>query len=436
MTRVTAMSRRTFQSLAIRNYRLFFAGQAVSQTGTWMQSVAQAWLVLRLTDSGSAVGIVTGLQFLPMLLGGVWAGAVVDRADKRRVLITTQAGMALVSLGLAAVVAADAAELWMVYVAAFLFGSVNALDVPARQSFVTEMVGQDSLPNAIALNSAIFNGTRVVGPALGAFFILGADLWLCFLFNAVSYGAVILALRAMRTDELQRSAVVTRQPGQIRAGLRYVWSSAERRWILILVAVVGTFAFNFAVVLPLLARDTFDAGPGTFGLLSSAMGVGAFVGALASAGFGRPSLGRLVRSCAVTAVCMLASAAAPTLVIELVVLALLGAAVITFMTTANALLQLGSDPDMRGRVMALYALVFIGSTPFGGPLVGWVSEEFGPRFGLALGGVASVAAAVTAIVVFRNARWDDDGPGIAVDPAAVAADTADAGVPGTASAAA
>ncbi|MBW3669865.1 MAG: MFS transporter, partial [Actinobacteria bacterium] len=303
-----AVSRRTFRSLGVRNYRLFFVGQVVSQTGTWMQSVAQAWLVLRLTDSGSAVGIVTGLQFLPMLLAGVWGGALVDRADKRRVLIATQACMGSVSLGLALAAAGDAAELWMVYVAAFLFGSVNVLDVPARQSFVTEMVGSDGLPNAIALNSAIFNGTRVVGPALAGFLILGADLWLCFLFNAVSYAAVIVALVAMRTEELTRTAVVGREPGQIRAGLRYVWSSVERRWILILVAVVGTFSFNFAVVLPLLARDTFDAGAGTFGLLSASMGVGAFVGALASAGFGRPSPVRLVRTCTATAVLMVASA--------------------------------------------------------------------------------------------------------------------------------
>jgi MFS family permease len=329
----------------------------------------------------------------------------------------------------------------MVYVAAFLFGSVNVLDVPARQSFVTEMVGPQGLPNAIALNSATFNGTRVLGPALAGFLIVGADLWLCFLFNAVSYGAVILALVAMRTEELQRNAVVQREPGQIRAGLRYVWSSVERRWILILVAVVGTFAFNFGVVLPLLARDTFDGGAGTFGLLSASMGVGAFVGALASAGFGRPAPARLVRACSATAVCMLASAVAPTLLAELVVLTLLGGAVIVFMTTANALLQLGSEPAMRGRVMALYALVFIGSTPIGGPLVGWVSEELGPRFGLALGGVASAVAAGAGIVVFRNARWDHDHPGAAVDPtvvdpAVVAADTSDAGVPGAATAAA
>lgn len=421
MTRVTAVSRRTFRSLRVRNYRLFFVGQVVSQTGTWMQSVAQAWLVLRLTDSGSAVGIVTGLQFLPMLLAGVWGGALVDRADKRRVLIATQACMGSVSLGLALIAAGDAAELWMVYVAAFLFGSVNVLDVPARQSFVTEMVGPHGLPNAIALNSAIFNGTRVVGPALAGFLILGADLWLCFLINAVSYAAVIVALVAMRTEELTRTAVVAREPGQIRAGLRYVWSSMERRWILILVAVVGTFAFNFAVVLPLLARDTFGAGAGTFGLLSASMGVGAFVGALATAGFGRPSPARLVRACTATAVLMVASAAAPTLLVELVVLALLGGAVITFMTTANALLQLGSEPAMRGRVMALYALVFIGSTPVGGPLIGWVSEELGPRFGLALGGAASVVAAVMGIVVFRNAAVDSEGPGVQTDSAVAAA---------------
>jgi MFS family permease len=403
MTRVKAMSRRTFQSLAVRNYRLFFFGQLVSLTGTWMQGVAQAWLVLRLTGSGVAVGTVTGLQFLPMLLGGAWGGVIADRVDKRKALMAAQAAMALVALALAVVTVTEVVELWMVYLAAVLLGVANMIDTPTRQAFVTEMVGPVGLPNAIGLNSALFNGSRVIGPAVAGFLITGAGLWICFLLNAVSYVAVIGALRAMRPDELYRSERVRREPGQVRAGLRYVWSSLERRWTLIMVAAVGTFAFNFAVVLPLLARYTFDGDAGVFGMFSSSMGAGALVGALAAAALGRPSPALLVWACSATAVLMLGAAAAPTLAVEVVVLALLGAAVITFMTTANAMLQLGSEPAMRGRVMALYALVFLGSTPVGGPVVGWVAEQYGPRAGLAVGAVAAVVASVSGAIVFRRA---------------------------------
>ena len=426
MTRVKAVSRRTFRSLAVRNYRLFFAGQLVSLTGTWMQTVAQAWLVLRLTGSGVAVGTVTGLQFLPMLLAGPWGGVVADRVDKRKALVATQVSMGVVSLVLAVVTATGVVELWMVYAAAFVFGAANVVDTPTRQAFVTEMVGPSGLPNAIGLNSALFNGSRVIGPAVAGFLITGAGLWICFLANAVSYVAVIAALLAMRTDELFLSERAPREPGQVRAGLRYVWASKERRWTLLMVAAVGTFGFNFAVVLPLLARYTFDGDAGVFGLLSSAMGVGALAGALGAAALGRPSPRLLVGACAATAGLMLAAAAAPTLAVEVVVLALLGGAVITFMTTANALLQLGSEPAMRGRVMALYALVFLGTTPLGGPVVGWVAERFGPRAGLAVGGVAAVGAAVAGAVVFRRTAADTPAPagsgvgpgGVPVEPAA------------------
>ncbi|HEX9970369.1 MAG TPA: MFS transporter [Acidimicrobiales bacterium] len=411
MTRVKAVSRRTFQSLAVRNYRLFFVGQLVSLTGTWMQSVAQAWLVLRLTGSGVAVGTVTGLQFVPMLLAGAWGGVVADRVDKRKALVMTQVAMGVVALALAVVTVTDVVELWMVYLAAVLLGAANVVDTPTRQAFVTEMVGPAALPNAIGLNSALFNGSRVVGPAVAGLLITGAGLWICFLVNAVSFVAVIVALLAMRPDELYRSEPVPREPGQVRAGLRYVWSSLERRWTLLMVAAVGTFAFNFAVVLPLLARYTFEGDAGLFGLLSSAMGVGALAGALAAAAMGRPSPALLVAACSATALLMLAAAAAPTLAVEVVVLALLGGAVITFMTTANALLQLGSEPAMRGRVMALYALVFLGSTPIGGPVVGWVAEHFGPRAGLAVGGIAAVAASVAGAVVFRRAARQVGLPG-------------------------
>lgn len=423
MTRVWAVSRRTFASLSIRNYRLFFWGQLVSMTGTWMQSVAQGWLVLRLTGSGVAVGTVTGLQFLPMLLAGAWGGVIADRVDKRRALIATQVSMAVVAAVLAVLTVTDVVELWRVYLAAFVMGCANVIDTPTRQAFVTEMVGREGLPNAIGLNSAVFNGSRVVGPAVAGSLIVGVGLWTCFLVNALSFLAVIGGLLAMRVDELHRGAPVPRQPGQVRAGLRYVWASTERRWTILLVAAVGTFGFNFGVVLPLMARFTFGRGAGTFGLMTAVMGLGSLVGALATAARSRPSSTRvLVAACGVTGVTMLAAAAAPTLALELVMLALVGAAVITFMTTANSILQLGSEPAMRGRVMALYALVFLGSTPIGGPIVGWLSEAFGPRYGLgAGGGVALAASAVGAVALRRRGagRVEETTAGpLPVEPAA------------------
>lgn len=422
MTRVKALSSRTFRSLAIRNYRLFFAGQLVSLTGTWMQSVAQAWLVLRLTDSGAAVGMVTGLQFVPMLVAGAWGGAVADRVDKRKALVAVQSGMATIALAMAVVTATGVVELWMVYVAAFLLGCATVIETPTRQAFVTEMVGPESLPNAIGLNSALFNGSRVVGPAVAGFLIVGAGLWICFLVNALSFVGVIAALVAMRPEELHRAAPVRRRPGQVRAGLRYVWSSTERRWTLLLVATVGTFAFNFNVVLPLLARFTFETDAGGFGLLTSSIGVGALVGALATAARARPSTTLLVRACAATAALMAAAAVAPSMEFELAILVLLGGAVITFMTTANAMLQLGSEPAMRGRVMALYALVFLGSTPIGGPVVGAIAEQFGPRAGLGVGAAGAAVAALAGAVAFRRAglRNGEAGPRapLPVEPAA------------------
>ncbi|HVF76179.1 MAG TPA: MFS transporter [Acidimicrobiales bacterium] len=403
MTLLKALSGRTFRSLQIRNYRLFFCGQLVSLTGTWMQSVAQAWLVLRLTDSGAAVGMVTGLQFVPMLVAGAWGGVVADRVDKRKALVVVQSAMGAVALALAVVTATEVVELWMVYLAAFLLGCATVIETPTRQAFVTEMVGPESLPNAIGLNSALFNGSRVVGPAVAGFLIVGAGLWICFLVNAVSFLGVIGALVAMRPEELHPAERARREPGQVRAGLRYVWSSPERRWTLLLVAAVGTFAFNFNVVLPLMARFTFGADAGGFGLLTSAIGVGALVGALVTAARAKPSPSLLVRGCGATAALMAAAAVAPTMAVELVVLVLLGAAVITFMTTANAMLQLGSEPAMRGRVMALYALVFLGSTPIGGPIVGTVAEQFGPRAGLGVGAAAAFVATAAGAIAFRRA---------------------------------
>ena len=417
MTRLRSLTRTTFRSLRARNYRLFLAGQVVSLTGTWVQTVAQAWLVLQLTGSGVAVGVATALQFLPLLVAGPWGGVVADRVDKRRALVAAATAMAVVSAVLAVVTATGVVRLWMVFVLALLMGCATVVEMPTRQAFVIEMVGPEEVANAVGLNSAAFNAARTVGPAVAGVLIVSVGIWPCFLVNTVTFAAVIAALVAMRPDELFRAPPVARGQGQVRAGLRYVWGSTTLRSTLLLVAVVGTFGLNFTVVLPLMARFAFQGGARELGLLSSVMGAGSLVGALVTAARGRPSPRVLGGSCAAFGVLTLAAAAAPTLAWEVGVLPLLGAATITFMATANSMLQLGSSPAMRGRVMALYALVFLGSTPIGGPIVGWVSEAFGPRAGLGLAGVTAVAAAGVAATRLQR-RGRGRGRPVADDTAA------------------
>lgn len=406
MTRFAkATARRTFASMGVRNYRLYFFGMLVSATGTWMYSVAQGWLVLRLTGSGTLVGLVTAAQFVPMLLFGVWGGLIADRFDKRRTLVVTQSVMGIASAALAAVTLLGDVEVWMVFVTAGVLGMATVADNPTRQAFVTELVGSERVANAVALNSAMFNAARIVGPAVAGIVILAGGTGWVFLFNGVSYLAVIVSLLRMNTAELTPAARSGRGPGQVRAGLRYAFSTPELRSVILLVAVVGTFALEFTVLMPLLARFTFDAGPGTFGALTSAMGVGSLIGALVTASRSRPTPRLLVGAALALGLLMFGVAVAPTLQVALVMLSLCGAAIITFLSTANSTLQLQSDPEMRGRVMAFYAMVFLGSTPIGGPIVGAVAEHFGARFGFALGGTASILGAVVAgTVLLRNER--------------------------------
>jgi len=401
---VRAVGARTFRSLHIRNYRLFFFGQLVSVTGTWMQTVAQSWLVLSLTGSGVDLGITVALQFLPMLLFGLWGGLLADRSDKRKLLIATQVAGGLLALILFGLVATDTVELWMVYVLAFLLGVVTMIDMPTRQSFVIEMVGPDEVPNAVGLNSAMFNTGRILGPAAAGISISTLGIAPSFLANALSYLAVIAALLAMRTDELFRRAPAERRRGEVRAGLRYVWSDPTLRSTLFLVAVLGMFGFNFIVVLPLLARFTFDGGAGLYSLFTALMSLGSLIGALFAASRAKPTRRRLIGSGMAFGVLLLVTAAAPTAWLTGVLLVAVGMAVMLFLATANTTLQLNSDPAMRGRVMAVYGLLFLGSTPLGGPLLGWISEAWGPRAGLAIGGVLSLAAAVAAASRVRVRR--------------------------------
>jgi MFS family permease len=396
MTRIERLSRDTFRALAVRNYRLFFSAQLVSVSGTWMQGLAQAWLVLQLSGSGVALGLVTAAQFVPMLVLGPWAGVVADRVDKRRFLLLTQAVAALLALALGVLTATGRVELWMVFVLAFGLGLVNAFDMPARQAFVFEMVGPDRLTNAVSLNSIVMNAGRLVGPALGGLLIGTVGLAACFLLNAASYLAPLVALAAMRPSELHRRPPTERGPGQLREGLRYVWGHDGLRVPLLLMAVIGTLAYEFQVSLPLLARFTFDSGAGGYGLLLSAMSLGAVVGGLAFAARATPSHVRLGRAGLVFGALVLTASLMPSLAATAVVLPLVGAASIAFITLANATLQLTAAPEMRGRVIALYGVAFLGTTPVGGPIVGWVGEVVGPRAALGIGGVAALVATAVA----------------------------------------
>jgi MFS family permease len=389
-------TRRTFRSLRVRNYRLYFFSQIVSMTGTWAQSVAQIWLVLQLTGSGVALGIVTGLQFAPILLFGAWTGLLADRVDKRRLVMLTQSAAMVLALVLGVITVAGVVELWMIYALAFGLGIATAAEIPARQSFVIEMVGEEDLVNAVGLNSAVFTSSRIVGPALAAVLISTAGIEWCFFLNAGSFLAVILALSRMEESELQPVPRVPRSKGQIREGWRYVRSRPDLSLALVLMAVVGTLAFNFRVILPLMATDVFGGGAGAYGMLSAIMAAGTVGGALAAAAAGRADRRILLWSAVAFGALIMVAAAAPSLATEAVVLVPIGAVSMIFIATCNATLQLGSSDLMRGRVMALYAMLFLGTTPIGSPIVGWLAESVGVRATFALTGIATLGAALAA----------------------------------------
>jgi MFS family permease len=390
--------------MSVRNYRLYFTGQLVSTTGTWMQSVAQAWLVLQLTGSGVALGVTIALQFTPVLLAGAWGGLVADRVDKQRLLLGTQAAAALLALVLGAVTALGVVELWMIYVLALGLGAVNALDNPARRAFVAEMVGDEHISNAVSLSSAMFMAARVIGPAIAGLVIASAGVSWCFFANGLSYGVAILAFAMLRRDEFFAVEPVPRRKGQLREGLRYAWSNPALRLPLVLTAVIGTLAFNFQIVLPLMAKQTFGGDAGTFGALYALMSVGSVVGALVTAHEARASRRYLLGAALAFGVLLLGAAAAPTLAVEMLVLVPVGAAGIAFTAMANGVLQTECAPEMRGRVAALFTVAFLGSTPIGGPIVGWISEQLGPRAGLAVGGIATIAVTGAAIAGIRRRR--------------------------------
>lgn len=390
----------TFSSFSVRNYRIFTTGQLISLTGTWMQVVGQDWLVLSLGGHGVALGVITALQFLPIIVMGMYGGMIADRYPKRSILLCTATAAGLLASVLFVLVATGVAQLWMVGILALLLGVVTAFDMPTRQSFVVEMVGPDDLVNAVSLNSATFNAARILGPALAGLIIATRGIAPVFAVNAVSYIAVILGLRAMRVSELLTAHRLERGRGQLREAVVYVASRRELLLPVLLVGTLGMFAFNSQITLALMAKDVFGRSAGTYGVLSSALALGALIGALLNARRGRPRVLLLVFSAILFGAMEMLIGITPNIYVFTILLVPTGVFMITFAATANAIVQLNAGEEIRGRVMALYSLVFLGGTPIGAPLIGWLAQRYGARSGLILGGLASVLASVliTAVV--------------------------------------
>ena len=402
--RFTAAVGRTFSSVRTsRNFRLYLFGQTVSAIGTWMNFTASAWLVLQLTDSGTALGANIALYFLPVLVLGAYGGVLADRFDKRHILMITQAAYAAVALSLWALVATDVVELWMVYALSLASGVVTAIDNPSRQSFYIEMVGEEHVRNAVSLNSAAFTGSRIFGPAIAGVLIATVGIATCFLIDGVSYAAVLIALVAMRPAELHPQKRSTRDRGHLVAGLKYVWATDELRRPLLAMAVVFTVSFNFAVFVPLLAERTFGGDAGTFGALSALAGVGSFIGAMVMASrVPEPRMRDLALWAVAAGVSLVLPGLTPTLWLAGASMIPMGFAIMAFMITGNTILQLNARPEARGRVMALYGIVFLGSTPIGAPLAGVLGEHLGARVGFVVSGLIAAGLGVSLLLLARR----------------------------------
>lgn len=401
----------TFRALAHRNYRLYATGGVISNTGTWMQRVAQDWLVLQLThNNGTALGITTGLQFLPILLLSPYAGAVADRFPKRRLLQVMQVAMAVPALVLGLLAVTGVAQQWHVYVIALLFGVATAFEAPGRQAFVSELVGPEDISNAVGLNSASFNIGRVVGPALAGLLIaaLGSGVQATgavILLNAASYGAVFAALQAMSGGRLVSEVPVVERRGRVRQGIRYVRSRPDLMLVLFVMFFVGTFGLNFQLTSALMATQVYGKGAGEYGILGSTMALGSIAGALLAARRESPRLRLVVAAATCFSVVEIVIALMPTYLSFVVLTPLLGITAMTTITSANTVIQLTTPAELRGRVMALYLMVFMGGTPIGSPLVGWVGQTFGARWSLIGGGAVALAGTLVCVAIFlRSGR--------------------------------
>ncbi len=393
MSRLFAIGRRTFSALSIPNFRRYFVGQSISLVGTWMQAVAQSWLVFTLTHSSTALGGVIALQTLPVLLLGPYAGVIADRVDKRKLMIVLQSLMGVQALVLGVLTVTHVVRFWDVCVLAVVLGLNNTFENPARQSFVLEMVGADEVRNAVSLNSTMVNAARAVGPAVAGLLIATVGEGVCFLVNAVSFVAVVYSLVSMDAGALRPTVPTRRAKGQLRAGFRYVARDPRLGIPLLMMAIVGTLAYEFQVTLPVVAKQTFHGGAATYGFLTAAMGIGAVCGGLVTAARGRTGLRPLTIASLLFGLAILFAAGSPLLAIEFAALAAVGWGSVMFLATGNSTLQLEADPSMRGRVMALWAVAFLGSTPVGGPLIGWIVAATSARVGLAVGGLSCIVAA-------------------------------------------
>ena len=389
-----------FTSLRIHNYRVWIVGSFISNIGTWVQRTAQAWLVLtQLTDrSASAVGVVMALQFGPQLLLLPWTGFAADHFNRRRLLIATQATMGVLALGLGILTVTGAVRLWQVYIFAFLFGSAASFDAPVRQTFVADLVGDDSLHNAVSLNSTSFNAARMIGPAIAGVIIASIGTGWGFLVNGASFVAVLVSLALLRGSDLHSSARAHRRRGSFAEGLRYVWGRPDLRAILVTLFLIGTFGLNFQIFISTMAVKVFHADASFYGLLSSVMAFGTVTGALLGAGRRKAGFGSLVLgSAAFGSGCTLA-ALAPNYWAFAATLVIIGTSALTLTNTTNSLMQLSTEPSMRGRVMALRVGIGLGGTPIGAPFVGWVADHYGPRWALGIGAASGFAAAIVAAV--------------------------------------
>lgn len=391
----------TFASLRIRNFQLFFGGQLISQIGNWLTLIAQALLVLKLTDSGVALGLLAACQFGPVLVLGAWAGLIADRSDKRKLLLFVQSFAMLQSFALAVIAFADHPSVVAIYAVAVLGGVATAFDNPARRAFVVEMVPESNVQNAVSLNSALMTGSRVIGPALAGLLITTVGYGWTFATDGISYLAVIVGLLMMRSSENRLPVATRRGKGQVREGLSYVRTMPELFVPLVMMAIVGTFAFNFQTVMPLLVKRTLGGDDRTFTLIYSVISIGSLVGALWSARRSSVSVRNIVWASFAFGASMLLLAATPNVPATFPIGILVGVSSIVFMTTSTAIVQLRADPSMRGRVLALQAIVFLGSTPIGGPILGWMSQHFGARSGVLLGGASAIVAGVYGLRAVR-----------------------------------
>lgn len=399
---MTTLARQTFSSLSNTNFRRYFTGQAVSMVGSWMQIVAQAWLVLQLTGSGTALGMVTSIQTVPVLLLGTYGGVIADRLDKRKLLMLLQVGSGTLALVLGILTLTRVVRLWHVFVLALLLGICSSFINPTRQAFTSEMVGPEELRNAVSLNSVLTNCARAVGPAVAGIVIAAGGLGVCFLLNAASFIAVIFSLATLDVSRLHRPPRAPRAPGQVREGLSYVRRTPTLLVPLLMMAIVGCLAYEFPVVLPVVARDAFGNGPETYGFMTAAMGAGAVVGGLFVAARGQTGLRVMVRSAVLFGTALALAAVAPTLWAELIALFFVGSMSVGFLSQGSSTLQLNAEPTMRGRVVALWAVAFQGTTPIGGPIAGVVAERFGGRAGLVLAAAACAAAAGIGWLIARR----------------------------------